>query len=187
MRVRVVVVAMDRPLDDDAMQLRLDLLVDECHEHRLALLGRRLARQRDGHMLGDLAALLPTPFAGLPVERLLGALGFAPNPRRIAGPFRRVFRQDQAAGFQLVGTMREVEAFAALIEPGVAGDIGRQAGGAAASAGLDDLHTHKPARHLKLSLCRQGEQVRSQMVRHLYEITTLCNSKLYIEPRLVFS
>ena len=88
--------------------------------------------KRDGHVLGNLPALLPAPFAGLPVQRLLGALGFAPNPRRIAGPFRRVFRQDQPAGFQLVGAMREVEAFARLIEPGVAGDIGRQAGGAAA-------------------------------------------------------
>jgi hypothetical protein len=65
-------------------------------------------------VLGNLAVLFPAPFADLPIERLLGAFGLTPNPRRIAGPFRRVFRQDQPAGFQLVGAMREGEAFAAV-------------------------------------------------------------------------
>ena len=139
---------MDRPLDGDAMFLRLQLAGDEVQQHRLALLGRRLARQRDGHVLGDLPALLPPPLAALPVQRLLGPLGLAPNPRRVAGPFRRVFRQDQPAGFQLTGAVREVETLAAVIEAGVAGDIGRQAGGAAARPGLDNLHSNKSARHL---------------------------------------
>ena len=147
MRVRVVVVTMDRPLDGDAVFLRLQLTGDELQQHRLTLFGRRLARQSDGHVLGDLPALLPAQFAGLPVQRLLGALGLAPDPRRIRRPFRRVFRQNQPARLQLAGAMREVEAFAALIEAGVAGDIGRQAGGAAAGAGLDNLHAGKPARH----------------------------------------
>ena len=162
-----------------------DLLIDEFHEHRLALRGRGLARQGDGHVLGDLPAFLPAPLAGFPVQRLFGPLRLAPHPRCVTGPFRRVFRQDQTTSFQLVGAMRKVEAFAALIEAGITGDIGRQASGAAAGARLDNLHAHKPAGHLFASppphhLCQRKRVTKGLLNHHILR------SKMYLSLRLTF-